>query len=152
MIFSSHAWMRELELKKATRINGFELWYWSKDLKSPLKCQEIQLVNPKWNQSRTFNWKWLMLERKLFGHQQFGQIYQRLTEKHPDAGKDLRSEENWATEDEMADGTTRWTWVWAKLESWWADREAWGVAVCGCKRSDSRLSNWTDLILSTDIW
>ena len=70
-----------------------------KTLENPLDCKEIQLVNPKWNQSWIFfgrtdveaetpilwppdakNW--------LFG-------------KDPDAGKDWRREENGMTEDEM---------------------------------------------------
>ena len=39
-------------IKKAERqrIDAFELWSWRR-LESPLDCKEIQLVNPKENQS-----------------------------------------------------------------------------------------------------
>ena len=39
-------------IKKAAcqRIDAFELWCW-KTLESPLKCEEIQPVHPKGNQS-----------------------------------------------------------------------------------------------------
>ena len=42
-------------IKKAEhqRIHGFELWSWRR-LESPLDCKEIQLVNPKENQSWIF--------------------------------------------------------------------------------------------------
>jgi len=42
-------------IKKAEhqRIDGFELWSWRR-LESPLDCKEIQLVNPKENQSWIF--------------------------------------------------------------------------------------------------
>ena len=43
-------------IKKAEcqRIDAFELWCWEKTLESPLDCKEIQLVNPKGNQSWIF--------------------------------------------------------------------------------------------------
>ena len=36
------------------RIDAFELWCWRRLLKSPLDCKEIQLVQPKENQSWVF--------------------------------------------------------------------------------------------------
>jgi len=46
-------------IKKAEcrRIDAFELWCWRRLLKSPLDCKEIQLVQPKENQSWVFTGK-----------------------------------------------------------------------------------------------
>ena len=43
-------------MKKAEcrRIDAFELWLLEKTLESPLDCKEIQLVNPKDDQSCVF--------------------------------------------------------------------------------------------------
>ena len=45
---------------------------------------------------------------------------------------------------------TQWTWVWVDSGSWW-DRVAWRAAIHGVTKSRTRLSNWTELILS-EIW
>ena len=49
-IYGCESWT----IKKAEhrRTDAFELWI-EKTLESPLDCKEIQLVNPKGNQSRT---------------------------------------------------------------------------------------------------
>ena len=40
---------------------------------------------------------------------------------------------------------TRWTWVWASSGSWWQTREAWRAAVHGAAKSQTWLSDWTEL-------
>ena len=41
---------------------------------------------------------------------------------------------------------TRLTWIWASSGSWcWMDREAWHAAVHGVTKSQTWLSNWTEL-------
>ena len=69
------------------------------DSESPLDCEEIKAVHPKWNQSWIFIGRtdaeaeapilWL-LDKKNW-----------LIGKDPDAGKDWRQEEKGTTEDEM---------------------------------------------------
>ena len=70
-----------------------------KTLENPLDCKEIQLVNPKGNQSRTFI-------GRTNAEAQTPILWppdakNRLTGKDPDAGKDGRQEEKGMTEDEM---------------------------------------------------
>ena len=40
---------------------------------------------------------------------------------------------------------TQWKWVWVNSWSWWWDREAWHAAVHGVAKSQTRLSNWTEV-------
>ena len=66
--------------------------------------------------------------------------------KDSDAGRDWGHEEKGTTEDEMA-GWHRWL---DGRESEWTpgvvmDREAWRAAIHGVAKSQTRLSNWTEL-------
>ena len=40
-----------IKKEESQKIDAFELWCLKKTLESPLDCKEIQLVNPKGNQS-----------------------------------------------------------------------------------------------------
>ena len=40
---------------------------------------------------------------------------------------------------------TQWKWVWVNSWSWWWDREAWHAAVHGVAKSQTWLSNWTEV-------
>ena len=112
-----------------------------KTLESPLEWKEIQLVNPKGNQS------WIFIGRTdaealiLWPPDAKSQ----LTGKDPDAGKDWRQEKG-ATEDEMVG----WHHRLNGHEFEWTrelviDREAWRAAVHGIAKSRTQLSNWTEL-------
>ena len=75
-----------------------------KTLDSPLDCKEIQLVNPKGNQS------WMFIGR-TDAEAKAPILWPPdaknwLIGKGPDAGKDWRWEEKGMTEDEMVDGIT----------------------------------------------
>ena len=66
--------------------------------------------------------------------------------KDPDAGKDRRWEEKGTTEDEMLDGITdsidmSLSKLWKMVKT----REAWHAAVHGVTKSQTWLSDWTEL-------
>ena len=85
-------------MKKAEcqRIDAFELWCWRR-LLSPLDCREIQLVNPKANESCIFIGRTDAEAPVLWPPD----AKNWLIGKDPDAGKDWRQEAKGMTEDEM---------------------------------------------------
>ena len=114
-----------------------------KALDSLLDCKEIQPVHLKRNLS------WIFIGRTEAETPIFEPPYVKkwLIGKDPDAGKDWRREEKGMREDERLDGIT--DLVDMSLSKLWelvTDRETQHVAVHGITKSQTWLSDWTELI------
>ena len=117
-----------------------------KTLEIPLNCKEIKPVNLKGNQS------WISIGR-TDAEAETPILWPPdaknwLTGKGLDAGKDWRVEKG-KTEDEMV----RWhhrleDMSLSNLRELVMDREVWHASLYGVAKSQTQLSNWTELMLS----
>ena len=142
-----HVWMWELDYKESWALKNWCFWtvVLEKTLESPLDCKEIQLVNPKENQSWIFFGRNdAKAETPVFGH-----LMQRVDSlEKTDAGRDWGQEEKGTAEDEMA-GWHHWL-DGHEFEWTLGVGDGQGGLVCcdswGRKESDTTEQlNWTEL-------
>ena len=151
--YSSHVWMWELGHKESWVLKNWCFWtvVLEKTLESPLDCKEIQLVNPKGNQSWIFiggNWCWGWSSNTFTTWCKDGLIGKDL-----DAGIEWWQEEKGTIEDEMV----RWH-HWLNGHDFeqapGVGDEQGSLACCspwGCKESDTtEWMNWTESVLKNN--
>ena len=134
-------------IKKAERrrVDAFELWCWRRLLRVPwtarISNQSIlKEIGPE------YSLEGLMLKLKL---QYFGHLMQRTDSlERPWCWERLKA--GGEGDDRGWDGwmvsLIRWTWLWACSGSWWWKRSSWSAAVHGVVKSQTQLSDWTELM------
>ena len=138
--------MWELGYKESWAPKNWCFWTMvlEKTLESPLDCKEIQPVHPKGDQSWIFiGWTDAKAVTPVLWPPHAKSL---LIWKDPDAGRDWRWEEKGTTENEMVGWHHRlngheFGWTLGVGDRW----EAWCAAVHGVAKSQTWLSDWTEL-------
>ena len=138
--------MWELDYKESWALKNWCFWtvVLEKTLESSLDCKEIQPVHPKGDQSWVFIGGTDVEAEAPIPWPPDAKSW--LIWKDPDAGKDWGQEEKGMTEDEMVGWYHRPNDMGlGGLQELMMDREAWHTAVHGVEKSQTRLSDWTEL-------
>ena len=134
--------MWELDCEESWVPKNWCLWtvVLEKALESPLDCKEIQPVHPKGDES------WVFIGRADAEAETPilwpPHVKSWLIGKYPDAGRDWEQEEKGMTEDEMAGWHHQLDGHEFELVM---DRETWRAVIHGVTKSQTRLSDWTEL-------